>query len=154
MSGFAGRGRRQLATGLVAGWLGLLSLGAVSGIPKKEAPPPPPKEVLVDPNEPQPAPAAPSASAALGAPTAVADPAMVEAGHELFKGFCQKCHGLNMVSPGGAFFDLRHFPPDEKPRFVQSVTHGKRAMPAWGGTLKPDDIEKLWAYVMSGHVSP
>ena len=86
-------------------------------------------------------------SAAAGAP---ADPALAQKGRGLYKNFCQKCHGLNMVSPGGAFFDLRTFPLDDKPRFLASVMNGKRAMPAWGEVLKGDDLETLWAYVRSG----
>ena len=82
---------------------------------------------------------------------APADPALAQKGRGLYKDFCQKCHGLNMASPGGAFFDLRTFPLDDKARFVASVTNGKRAMPAWGGVLKEGDIETLWAYVTSGH---
>ena len=81
---------------------------------------------------------------------AAADPALAQRGRGLYKDFCQKCHGLNMVSPGGAFFVLRTFPPNDKPRFVASVMNGKRAMPAWGGVLKGDDLETLWAYVNSG----
>lgn len=85
--------------------------------------------------------------AAAGPPAA---PALAQIGRGLYKDFCQKCHGLNMASPGGAFFDLRTFPLDDKARFVASVTNGKRAMPAWGGVLKGDDLETLWAYVKSG----
>jgi len=59
-----------------------------------------------------------------------------------------------MVSTGGGFFDLRTFPVDQKPRFVSSVTNGKRAMPAWGGVLKAEEIESLWAYVSSGGAMP
>lgn len=50
---------------------------------------------------------------------------------------------------GGAFYDPRNFPHDEKPRFINSVTNGKRAMPAWGALVKPAEIELLWAYVAS-----
>lgn len=78
------------------------------------------------------------------------DPALAQKGRGLYKDFCQKCHGLNMVSPGGAFFDLRTFPLDDKPRFVASVTQGKRAMPAWGEVLKPGDLDALWAHVRAG----
>ena len=67
----------------------------------------------------------------------------------MYRDYCQKCHGLNMVSPGGGFFDLRTFPHDDKARFVNSVTNGKRAMPAWGTVLKPTDIETVWAYISS-----
>jgi mono/diheme cytochrome c family protein len=55
-----------------------------------------------------------------------------------------------MVNPGTSSFDLRKFPPDEKTRFVDSVVHGKKAMPPWGDILKPDEIEAIWAYVLTG----
>ena len=55
-----------------------------------------------------------------------------------------------MVNPGTSSFDLRKFPPDEKTRFVNAVVHGKKAMPAWGDILKPDEIEAIWAYVSTG----
>ena len=112
--------------------------------------------VRAAPDAPLPAPAeaagsSPASADALPAPAgAAADPALAQKGRGLYKDFCQKCHGLNMVSPGGAFFDLRSFPPNDKPRFVASVMNGKRAMPAWGGVLKGDDLDTLWAYVTSG----
>ena len=87
----------------------------------------------------------PSTSPAASPP----DPQLVEKGRRTYRDFCQKCHGLNMVSTGGGFFDLRTFPPDQKPRFVNSVANGKRAMPAWGGVLKEEEIDSLWAYVLA-----
>ena len=58
---------------------------------------------------------------------------------------------MNMVTPGTAAFDLREFPHDDKARFVNSVTHGKNnRMPPWGDILKPEDIDNLWAYVLTG----
>ena len=53
-----------------------------------------------------------------------------------------------MVNHGFAF-DLRKFPLDDKARFVHSVTHGKRAMPAWGHLLEKKQIDLLWAYIAS-----
>ena len=83
-------------------------------------------------------------------PVALApDEASIAKGKNLYRSFCTRCHGLNMVSVGSAFFDLRTFPHDDKPRFVNSVTNGKRAMPAWGSTLSPAEIDLLWAYVSS-----
>jgi mono/diheme cytochrome c family protein len=70
-------------------------------------------------------------------------------GAAIFSRNCSRCHGAHMEDPNGAF-DLRTFPPDEHERFVNSVTNGKNSMPAWGGLLKPVDIEALWAYVMVG----
>jgi mono/diheme cytochrome c family protein len=54
-----------------------------------------------------------------------------------------------MLDPQGPA-DLRKFPPDEKNRFVTSVTKGKNQMPPWGDLFKADEIEALWAYVMAG----
>ena len=101
-------------------------------------------------------PTAGGTSTADGAPApagAPADPLLVQKGRGLYKDYCQKCHGLNMVSPGGAFFDLRTFPLDDKPRFAASVMNGKRAMPAWGEVFKGDDLEALWSYVRSGQLA-
>lgn len=77
------------------------------------------------------------------------DKVAVEAGKRLYRGHCQKCHGFNMVSSGGGFFDLRKFPLDDKSRFLHSVIEGKRAMPAWGNILNAEEIDQLWAYVAS-----
>jgi len=80
-----------------------------------------------------------------------ADRQLIIKGKQLYSTFCLHCHGLNMVTPGTVAFDLRQFPHDDKARFVNSVTHGKNnRMPAWGDVLKPDQIDALWAYVVSG----
>ncbi len=90
---------------------------------------------------------------ALGWVTAVAQPAdtkpSVERGRQLYHNFCARCHGMNMVTSGSAFFDLRTLTPQEHDRFQQSVTKGIRAMPAWGN-LKPDEVESLWLFVIAG----
>ncbi len=53
--------------------------------------------------------------------------------------------------PGTATYDLRDFPPNDKARFVNSVTEGKNGrMPQWGDLLKPQEIDEIWAYVMTG----
>jgi mono/diheme cytochrome c family protein len=76
---------------------------------------------------------------------------MVEKGRALYAQNCAHCHGFRMISAGSVAFDLRQFPHDQKPRFVQSVTHGKNGrMPAWGDLLSPQDIDDLWAYVKTG----
>jgi mono/diheme cytochrome c family protein len=46
--------------------------------------------------------------------------------------------------------DLRTFPKDAKPRFIDSVMNGKRNMPPWDDVLKNEEVEALWAYVSSG----
>jgi mono/diheme cytochrome c family protein len=73
----------------------------------------------------------------------------IRAGAALYAQNCAPCHGARMADPEGAF-DLRIFPHDQHARFVDSVTHGKNSMPPWGGALKPEEIEALWAYVVSG----
>ena len=62
---------------------------------------------------------------------------------------CAPCHGTRMRSPEVPA-DLSKFPPDEKNRFVRSVTNGKNQMPPWGGVLQSAEIEALWAYVVAG----
>jgi mono/diheme cytochrome c family protein len=77
-------------------------------------------------------------------------PAQIAAGAELYEANCAMCHGEHMVDPGGGFFDLRTFPPEQKARFVNSVSNGKNNMPPWRGVLKPEDIDSLFAYVVAG----
>ncbi len=76
-------------------------------------------------------------------------PDQINAGAELFAVNCAPCHGARMMDPGAAF-NLRKFPPDQKERFVNSVTKGKNQMPPWGDFFKPNQIDELWAYVMAG----
>lgn len=136
--------RRGLLLSLAMGSAALVGApsGWAAGAPPA-APPAAATEYPPDPNDPTPV----KAKSAVVLPPA--DPAKVAQGKQLFKDFCQKCHGIDMVSPGPPFFDLRTFPHDEKSRFVDSVTNGKRAMPAWGAIVKPAEIELLWSYVSS-----
>ena len=93
------------------------------------------------------------AMAAALAPAAAqpADPApSADKGRQLYGSYCARCHGINMVSPGGTFFDLRTLGPGEQERFDRAVKQGVRAMPAWGSILKPGDVQSLWLYVMAG----
>ncbi len=76
-------------------------------------------------------------------------PDQIKKGAAQYAQTCAPCHGPRMADPEGAF-DLRKFPHDQKTRFINSVTNGKASMPPWGGLLKPDDIEALWAYVIAG----
>lgn len=84
---------------------------------------------------------------AAAAQTAAAAPSAGE-GRSLYTSFCARCHGVNMVNTG-ASFDLRGFPKDQRERFERSVTQGLRAMPGWGTTFKPEELESLWLYVSS-----
>jgi mono/diheme cytochrome c family protein len=88
------------------------------------------------------------ASAGAGAQETFA-PERIQQGASNYAQNCAPCHGPRMADPQGAF-DLRTFPPDQKSRFMNSVTHGKNSMPPWGGLFSADDIEALWAYVMAG----
>lgn len=82
------------------------------------------------------------------AASAQSPPEPAEAGRKLYISSCQRCHGINLAS-NGIGFDLRAFPQAEKERFLRSVTNGLRTMPAWGETLKPEQLELLWAYIGS-----
>jgi mono/diheme cytochrome c family protein len=77
----------------------------------------------------------------------------ISAGAAIYARNCSPCHGAHMAEPEGAF-DLRTFPHDQHSRFVDSVTNGKNSMPPWGGLLKPEEIEELWAYVVAGEKAP
>ena len=88
------------------------------------------------------APAAPIAEAAKAA-----TPEAIKQGKRVYASACARCHGVNLVNAGASTFDLRTFPLDQKARFVQSVLKGKGAMPAWEGSVTPEEVEALWAYV-------
>ena len=83
-------------------------------------------------------------------PDAAPSPELAAQGKTLYRQLCSNCHGVNMVSAGTSSFDLRKFPQDDKARFVNSVMKGKNTMPAWGDIVKPDEIEAIWAYVLTG----
>ena len=81
-------------------------------------------------------------------PAAAQDAKQLKAGADIYERNCSPCHGARMMDPQGAA-DLRKFPHDQHERFVNSVTKGKNQMPPWGGLLKPEDVEALWAYVVN-----
>jgi len=74
----------------------------------------------------------------------------ITAGAKLYETNCAVCHGPRMVDPGGGFFDLRTFPPDQQPRFFKSVSNGKNNMPPWKSVLTQEEIGQLFAYVVAG----
>jgi cytochrome c55X len=88
------------------------------------------------------------AAATATAPAAAIAPSAAE-GRRAYMSFCVRCHGIELVSSSSAYFDLRTFPKGDKERFVRAVAKGLRAMPAWEGTLKPEQIDAIWAYVGS-----
>ena len=73
--------------------------------------------------------------------------AELKKGARSYRKRCARCHGVNMVNPGPGIFDLRTFPKDDKPRFVDAVMNGKNAMPSWGDVLDEEDVDILWVYV-------
>jgi mono/diheme cytochrome c family protein len=76
-------------------------------------------------------------------------PEQVKRGAEVYAQNCSPCHGPRLYGEESAF-DLRTFPRNERERFINSVTRGKNQMPPWGGLIKPEEIEALWAYVATG----
>jgi mono/diheme cytochrome c family protein len=92
--------------------------------------------------------------AALLSAAAISDAVIAEAqdaqkGKSLYGQHCLRCHGRNMVTPGTVAYDLRTFPEDAKPRFAESITKGKKNMPPWGDKLSAEQIDDLWAYVLT-----
>ena len=73
--------------------------------------------------------------------------AQIKKGATSYRKRCARCHGFNMVNSGAGIFDLRTFPKDDKPRFVDAVMNGKNAMPSWGDVLDEEDVDTLWVYV-------
>jgi len=49
---------------------------------------------------------------------------------------------------------LRRLKADEHLRFVNSVQHGKNAMPSWEGVLTQEQIEALWLYIRARAYQP
>ena len=70
-------------------------------------------------------------------------------GKRLYREHCEICHGMNMNSTTASTFDLRTLRPEEKERFVASVSNGKNNMPPWRSVLSKADIEALFAFVTS-----
>ena len=77
------------------------------------------------------------------------DQAQADLGKRTYAQNCSHCHGPNMVNAGTITPDLRAF-PDDRPRFVSTVKHGKNGrMPPWGDILSEEQIAEIWAYVSS-----
>ncbi len=87
--------------------------------------------------------------AAGGTARAQDSPVPEKTGRQIYSHLCSHCHGFNMVNPGTSSYDLRRFPADQQDRFVASVMNGKNTMPAWGGELTADELDKLWDYIRS-----
>lgn len=89
------------------------------------------------------------ALAACALTQATAQESLTDKGERLYEKYCETCHGEDLQNNSGVAFDLRRLRADEHPRFVNSVTHGKNAMPSWQGVLSADQIDALWAYIRS-----
>ncbi len=75
------------------------------------------------------------------------DDVKIEAGANVYAARCATCHGDDLVNSGGQAFDLKRLKADERPRFENSVRHGKNQMPPWQGVLSDADIDDLWHYI-------
>ena len=84
---------------------------------------------------------------AAAAPDQDTETASVDRGAEVYDNFCATCHGAELQNNTGVAFDLRRLHDREHARFINSVEHGKNAMPAWQGRLTDDQMEALWAYI-------
>jgi mono/diheme cytochrome c family protein len=78
---------------------------------------------------------------------ASAEETAADKGARVYDKYCATCHGDELQNNTGVAFDLRRLKTDEHPRFVNSVLHGKKAMPAWQSVLTSEQIEQLWAYI-------
>ena len=78
---------------------------------------------------------------------AVGKEGAVDRGERVYAKYCATCHGDDLQNNSGVAFDLRRLRADEHPRFINSVQHGKNAMPSWKGVLTSEQIDDLWAYV-------
>ena len=84
---------------------------------------------------------------ALSQAAAAADETAARMGAKVYENNCSTCHGDDLQNNSSIAFDLRRMKADEHFRFVNSVLHGKNAMPSWEGALTMDQIEDLWAYI-------
>ena len=77
------------------------------------------------------------------------DPAEVALGLDVYRQFCQRCHGTELRNSGASTFDLRQFPVDDYRRFIESVSEGSGDMPPHGDVLSGEEIDALFAYVVN-----
>jgi len=85
---------------------------------------------------------------------AVAEEDSTTPGAKLYEKYCANCHGDELHNNSGIVFDLRRLNADEHARFVNSVQHGKNAMPSWQGVLTTEQVEALWTYIRAHAYRP
>ena len=93
--------------------------------------------------------ALPTVSRAQKEDTKIYSAQQIQAGSKLYEQNCASCHEPRTAGSQRAF-DLRKFPRDQRARFVTAVTKGKNGMPPCGALFAPEDIDNLWAYLMTG----
>lgn len=86
---------------------------------------------------------------ACATPVPAQDRAAAELGQQLYRTYCERCHGKGMVTSGAGTIDLRTFPADQRARFETSLIQGIGLMPGWGSVLNAEQIDALWSYVIS-----
>src|SRR5262245_2667158 len=69
-------------------------------------------------------------------------------GEEVYEQHCQSCHGEKLRS-AGAIPDLRELGANDREKFEKMVMEGRGQMPAWQGTVSPEELDQLWAYIRS-----
>jgi mono/diheme cytochrome c family protein len=77
----------------------------------------------------------------------LAEDSSTAAGARIYANNCSNCHGDDLENNSHIAFDLRRLRGDEHARFVNSVLHGKNALPSWEGVLDAAQIEALWTYI-------
>ncbi|MDP5017435.1 MAG: c-type cytochrome [Dolichospermum sp.] len=86
---------------------------------------------------------------AFSSPALAADAA---SGAKIFSANCASCHagGRNLVNAAKSLkkADLEKYGMYSAEAIIAQVTKGKGAMPAFGGRLKPAQIENVAAYVL------
>ena len=85
--------------------------------------------------------------------TSAAFAADVDHGKQLFGANCAQCHlnGKNLVNPDKtlALDNLEKYEMNSIEAITTQITKGKNAMPAFGGRLKPTDIDDVASFVLA-----
>lgn len=73
-------------------------------------------------------------------------------GAQVFAANCAACHmgGKNVVNPAKTLSkaDLEKYDMFSEEAIVTQATKGKNAMPAFGGRLKPEQLQDVAAYIL------